>query len=209
MDTAIRQRISRRSQVGRFVLHYFEMCLPMCLGFLVGDLAYFWAAGLFGYSEPFSELPVLSVLVVTFSMTAPMTAWMLFRGMPRRAIVEMSAAMPCFGDRAPRFRLVRTRAHGQPDPAGARLDDAGHARPDALPPRSLHRAHRTHFVTARRGSARLPTGRVERLTGAGGGVEPSGTSIGEAPQSGASPSSCLGPGFEPYTLVPRWGPTPL
>jgi hypothetical protein len=94
MDTAIRQRISRRSQVGRFVLHYFEMCLPMCLGFLGGDLAYFWAAGLFGYSEPFSELPVLSVLVVTFSMTAPMTAWMLFRGMPRRAIVEMSAAMP-------------------------------------------------------------------------------------------------------------------
>jgi hypothetical protein len=66
----------------------------MCLGFVVGDLVYFWVAGLFGYSEPFSELPVLSVLLVTFSMTAPMTAWMLFRGMPRRAIVEMSAAMP-------------------------------------------------------------------------------------------------------------------
>jgi hypothetical protein len=66
----------------------------MCLGFAVGDLVYFWAAGLFGYSEPFSELPVLSVLVVTFSMTVPMTAWMLFRGMPRRAIVEMSMAMP-------------------------------------------------------------------------------------------------------------------
>jgi hypothetical protein len=94
MDTAIRQRVSRRSRVGHFVLHYFEMCLPMCLGFVVGDLVYFWAAGLFGYSEPFSELPVLSVLVVTFSMTAPMTAWMLVRGMPRRAIVEMSATMP-------------------------------------------------------------------------------------------------------------------
>ena len=94
MDTAIRQSVSRRSRVGHFVLHFFEMCLPMCLGFVVGDLVYFWAAGLFGYSEPFSELPVLSVLVVTFSMTAPMTAWMLVRGMPRRAIVEMSATMP-------------------------------------------------------------------------------------------------------------------
>jgi hypothetical protein len=27
-------------------------------------------------------------------MTAPMTAWMLFRGMPRRATAEMSAVMP-------------------------------------------------------------------------------------------------------------------
>jgi hypothetical protein len=94
MDTAIRQIVSRRSRVGHFVLHYFEMCLPMCLGFVVGDLVYFWVAGLFSYSEPFTELPVLSVLVVTFSMTAPMTAWMLFRAMPRRAIVEMSATMP-------------------------------------------------------------------------------------------------------------------
>jgi hypothetical protein len=70
------------------------MCIPMCIGFAVGDLVYFWAAGLFGYSEPFAELPELSVLVVTFTMTAPMTAWMLYRGMPRRAIWEMSATMP-------------------------------------------------------------------------------------------------------------------
>jgi hypothetical protein len=27
-------------------------------------------------------------------MTAPMTAWMLFRGMPRRPTAEMSAVMP-------------------------------------------------------------------------------------------------------------------
>jgi hypothetical protein len=33
-------------------------------------------------------------MVVTVTMTAPMTAWMLFRGMPRRATAEMSAAMP-------------------------------------------------------------------------------------------------------------------
>jgi hypothetical protein len=66
----------------------------MCIGFAVGDLIYLSIAGLLGYSEPFTELPVLSVLVVTFAMTAPMTAWMLYRGMPRRATWEMSATMP-------------------------------------------------------------------------------------------------------------------
>jgi hypothetical protein len=79
---------------GHFVLHYFEMCAAMCIGFAVGDLVYFWAAGQLGYSEPFSELPEVSVLVVTFAMTAPMAGWMLFRGMPRRATAEMSASMP-------------------------------------------------------------------------------------------------------------------
>jgi hypothetical protein len=84
----------RGSRTVSFVWHYLEMCAPMCIGFAVGDLLYFWIAGQFGYSEPFGELPVLSVLVVTFTMTAPMAAWMRFRGMARRPIVEMSAAMP-------------------------------------------------------------------------------------------------------------------
>jgi hypothetical protein len=86
--------ISRPRQLGRFLRHYGEMCAPMCIGFAVGDLVYFWAAGQFGYSEPFSELPVLSVLAVTFTMTAPMVAWMLFRGIPRRETAEMAAVMP-------------------------------------------------------------------------------------------------------------------
>jgi hypothetical protein len=81
-------------QVGRFALHYVEMCAAMCIGFAVGDALYFGLASLAGYSEPFSQLPVLSVVLVTVFMTAPMTAWMLYRGMCRRAIVEMSAAMP-------------------------------------------------------------------------------------------------------------------
>ena len=81
-------------QIGHFALHFAEMCAPMCIGFAVGDALYFWLASLAGYSEPFSELPYLSVMVVTGSMTAPMTAWMLYRGMPRRAIAEMSAVMP-------------------------------------------------------------------------------------------------------------------
>jgi flagellar biosynthetic protein FliP len=70
------------------------MCIPMCVGFAIGDLIYFWVARQFGYSKPFSELPELSVVIATFTMTAPMTAWMLYRHMARRPIAEMTATMP-------------------------------------------------------------------------------------------------------------------
>lgn len=84
----------RRAQFVRFALHYVEMCVAMCVGFAIGDAIFFGLAGLVGYSRPFSELPVLSVLVVTVSMTVPMTGWMLYRGMAWRVVAEMSAAMP-------------------------------------------------------------------------------------------------------------------
>jgi hypothetical protein len=86
--------VSVSRQVGHFVRHYVEMCVPMCIGFAVGDLVYFAIAERFGYSQPFSDLPVLSVVVVTFTMTAPMVAWMRFRGMRGRPVVEMAAVMP-------------------------------------------------------------------------------------------------------------------
>jgi hypothetical protein len=86
--------VSLPRRAGHFVQHFFEMCVPMCIGFALGDLLYFWLAGLAGYSEPFSELPVLSTTLVTVFMTAPMAAWMRYRRMPRGAIIEMSATMP-------------------------------------------------------------------------------------------------------------------
>jgi hypothetical protein len=82
------------TRIRHFVGHFLEMCAPMCVGFAVGDVVYFWLAGAAGYTEPFSELPELSVLVVTVSMTAPMAAWMRFRRMPIRAVTEMSVVMP-------------------------------------------------------------------------------------------------------------------
>jgi hypothetical protein len=93
-DAALAPPIGPFQRVWRFVLHYVEMCAPMCVGFMVGDLVYFGIAGAFGYSEPFSELPVLSVAVVTSAMTVPMVLWMRFRGMRGRAVVEMAAVMP-------------------------------------------------------------------------------------------------------------------
>ena len=95
--TTLAAEPSRRGRFGRFVLHFFEMCAPMCIGFAIGDLIYFWAASKFGYSHPFKDLPELSVAVVTFTMTVPMVAWMRYRGMPRRPVAEMAAVMPVLG----------------------------------------------------------------------------------------------------------------
>ena len=38
--------ISRSRRTAHFLRHYLEMCAPMCIGFAVGDLVYFWAAEL-------------------------------------------------------------------------------------------------------------------------------------------------------------------
>lgn len=65
----------------------------MCVGFAVLDAVYFWLARLAGYSDPFRELPELSVVIVGFNTTFPMVAFMLRRGMPRRPTMEMAAAM--------------------------------------------------------------------------------------------------------------------
>ena len=94
MTTTAAAQANLRGRFGHFTLHLFEMCVPMCVGFAIGDLIYFWAAGAAGYSQPFMELPELSVLVVTFTMTAPMVAWMRYRGMATRPIAEMAAVMP-------------------------------------------------------------------------------------------------------------------
>src|ERR671930_2301848 len=97
MTTTLLAQPTRRSRLGCFTLHFFEMCAPMCVGFAIGDLIYFWVADKFGYSQPFKELPELSVVVVTFTMTAPMVAWMAYRGMARRPIAEMAGVMPVLG----------------------------------------------------------------------------------------------------------------
>jgi hypothetical protein len=77
----------------RFLRHAVEMCMAMCIGIMVLDVAYVWVAAQFGTDEPFLGWPELSVLVVALNMTAPMVAWMRLRGMEWRPVIEMSAAM--------------------------------------------------------------------------------------------------------------------
>jgi hypothetical protein len=86
-------RHGRIGGFGHFVLHLFEMCVPMCIGWAVGDALYFALADQLGSSEPFTDWPQLSLAIVTFNMTVPMVAWMRFRGMAWRPTAEMAAGM--------------------------------------------------------------------------------------------------------------------
>jgi hypothetical protein len=85
--------LSMAKKVWNFIRHGLEMCAAMCIGLAVLDVAYVWAAGQLGYTNPFVRFPELSAVVVTFNMSAPMAAWMWFRGMDWRSIGEMTAAM--------------------------------------------------------------------------------------------------------------------
>jgi hypothetical protein len=91
--TAQPARHRRFRGFGHFVLHFFEMCMPMCIGWAVGDVIYFAIAEQLGSSDPFHDWPVPSLLIVTFNMTAPMVAWMRLRGMAWRPTAEMAAGM--------------------------------------------------------------------------------------------------------------------
>jgi hypothetical protein len=86
-------RHRRLGRLGHFALHFFEMCMPMCIGWAVGDVVYFAVADPLGSSDPFRDWPELSLAIVTFNMTAPMVAWMRFRGMAWRPTAEMAAGM--------------------------------------------------------------------------------------------------------------------
>ena len=91
--TAHAPRHRRIGGFGHFVLHFFEMCMPMCVGWALGDAIYLAVADALGSSNPFGDWPVLSLAIVTFNMTAPMVAWMRFRGMAWRPTAEMAAGM--------------------------------------------------------------------------------------------------------------------
>ena len=85
--------VSAAAKTWHFVRHFIEMCLAMCLGLAVLDTVYVWLAGRFGITNPYLQFPELSAAVVAFNMTAPMLAWMRFRGMAWNLIADMSWAM--------------------------------------------------------------------------------------------------------------------
>jgi hypothetical protein len=85
--------ISAGSKTWHFVRHFLEMCVAMCVGLAVLDTVYVWLAAQVGITNPYLRFPELSAAVLAFNMTAPMVAWMRFRGMAWNLIAEMSWAM--------------------------------------------------------------------------------------------------------------------
>ena len=61
MSTTTAHPAPRHGGFGHFVLHFFEMCMPMCIGWAVGDAIYFAIAEPLGSSDPFGDWPELSL----------------------------------------------------------------------------------------------------------------------------------------------------
>jgi hypothetical protein len=77
-----------------FIRHFLEMCVAMCVGGgLLNALIFMAGPVLLGYPDLREETPALALVVIALIYVAPMAAWMRFRGMPWRPIVEMSGAI--------------------------------------------------------------------------------------------------------------------
>jgi hypothetical protein len=78
--------------VGRFVMHYVEMCMVMCVGAISLSVLVFGGAALLGYTDMPQRAPELTVLIIAINLSLPMAVWMRFRGMQWRPTLEMSGA---------------------------------------------------------------------------------------------------------------------
>ena len=79
----------------RFARHYVEMVIAMFAGMGLLWLPASMALGAAGMSssELRADAPALLLLVMAFTMTAPMVAWMRYRGHGWRPSAEMAASM--------------------------------------------------------------------------------------------------------------------
>ena len=85
-------RLGVAKQVQSFARHFFQMCFAMCLGGGVLDLLFLGGASAAGYPDVRERSPELSLLVIATIYVLPMAAWMFWRGMPARAVWEMTVA---------------------------------------------------------------------------------------------------------------------
>lgn len=80
-------------QAANFVLHFLEMCVSMCaVGSPIVLALVRWGPDAFGVASPAAIAPELTLLLISLIYAAPMVAWMRFRGMAWRPVLEMAAA---------------------------------------------------------------------------------------------------------------------
>ena len=95
-----RQTPATGRQVWNFARHFLEMCVAMCVG---GNalIALVFIAGpaLLGYSDLRETTPGVAVLIIAGLTTAPMAAWMRFRGMAWRlssiGVIRFTCTIDC------------------------------------------------------------------------------------------------------------------
>jgi hypothetical protein len=85
--------VSVPRQVTNFIAHFLEMCIAMCaVGTPIVLAVFRWVPDTLGFVSPAASAPELSLLLISLIYTAPMVAWMRFRGMPGRPVAEMALA---------------------------------------------------------------------------------------------------------------------
>jgi hypothetical protein len=91
MDAVATTKLTVGRQTWNFARHFLEMCVAMCAGGAILALLIFVAVpALLGSANLREQFPELSLLTIALILTLPMAAWMRFRGMEWRPIVEMS-----------------------------------------------------------------------------------------------------------------------
>jgi hypothetical protein len=76
-----------------FWRHFLEMLAAMAVGMFLTGVVFVSVMGLKAWDEVTSVYPTQALLSMAIGMTAPMVAWMLYRGMGWRNSCEMALAM--------------------------------------------------------------------------------------------------------------------
>jgi hypothetical protein len=98
MDTVATVRLGAGRQAWNFAQHFLEMCVSMCaVGTPLILLLFVFGPAVIGYPDPRQQFPELSLLTVAVLYALPMVAWMRYRGMEWRPIVEMGGATIAVG----------------------------------------------------------------------------------------------------------------
>jgi hypothetical protein len=84
---------SGHRRLSPFWRHFLEMLAVMVGGMLATGAIFVWVVGLVSWDEITSVYPTQALVAMAVGMTAPMVAWMLYRGMGLRNSYEMALAM--------------------------------------------------------------------------------------------------------------------
>lgn len=91
MEAVATARLGLGRQGWNFARHFLEMCISMCAGGGILALVVFGIPALVGAPDLRVQFPELGLILIAIVLTLPMAAWMRFRRMEWRPILEMSA----------------------------------------------------------------------------------------------------------------------
>jgi hypothetical protein len=88
------RNLGGRSKVGRFLLHFLELQIAMGLGAFVCYLVVRLISASSSFATAYHPGTFLFAAGDIFFLTAPVVAWMIFRGHGLRFSLELAVAMP-------------------------------------------------------------------------------------------------------------------